>query len=158
MKHVWSVLCYKGIIDRATSQISLIDAIDALTFFDAVGPDGEHSADQLMAAVAEQGKVLVPVAMQLLTQVTRSMPDEPEAAQLEVLIRSPAGKVLGSSRHQMDLTETVRGRHTLNFKDFPFSGEGTYRLAVRMKGESDQRWRKVADIPVEFHIKKPEDT
>jgi hypothetical protein len=145
VKHVWTVFCHRGIVDRDTNQISLISVIERITVRRpaAIRPaDHDMSLDEVVAG----GEVaLIPLKTQLISLWTRSDWDEPEVAQSRTRMIGPNGKILVEYIADIDLTSHINRRGILKSDFFPYYGEGVYRALVQVRAHDKARWRQCAE-------------
>ncbi len=148
MRHLWTVLCSRSILDKSTNQLTLVDVIDDVSLRDAVLPTGEHLTDSLANAVATDGAANITAKMELVSQWARSDMEKPEKGRARFTILSPSGELLGNaSEARLDMTKFKYSRHMLRFESFSFVGAGTYLLVVQQKSGRAKKWRTVSETP-----------
>lgn len=133
IKHAWTVLCDKVIVDRQTNNVSL-DSIDQLTVH-GMTPSGDE-------------KVVIPTAVTLATLWYRDPGDEPERGAARMRFVSPDGETLGQAELDIDLSERPRARTFGRLGGLPFSSFGTYFF--RMELQENGEWHEVAKIPFQI--------
>lgn len=138
-KHIWSVLCYKGCIDKFTEQISLLDVVEVLAV------PSESSPTELM----ETG---LDVSLQLVSLWTRSKIEIPEVVHTRLSLQMPDGSIAERDEMEVDLRECRRIRTFFKMAALPFRGIGLHMLIVEQRGEVEDCWRPVASIPLEIEI------
>jgi len=142
-EHVWSIASQRSIIDIHDNSLSIIDVIEELTL---------ESPNE----IPENG-VLIPFPFVITSMWVRSDLATPEQLQSRVVIRSPAGKDLASSKENLlDLTEHERMRTRAMMESLPITGEGTHTVLVQQLKEtkSGERWTTEAKIPISIHFRK----
>jgi len=143
-KHIWSVLCYKGVLDQYTNQVSLLDVVEGIT------------AKLLAPAPTGEGReVQVPLqGLMLVTLWTRSDLAVPEEATTRVRMIVPGGASRRPNVVKVDLTKHVRSRSFMRFESLPFHGNGYYYFVVEVQEEQTDEWHIVAELPLEFRLEQ----
>ncbi len=151
MKHSWTILCRRGIVEQGSNQLSLIDVVERITLKKTEGLP-EETTEPIWEAVAAGDDVLVPFPMQLTSYWTRSNRDEPETAQARLRLVGPTGKILSEFVLDVDLVDYVNRRSNMKAEHFPFAGEGVYRATVHMRPNPTARWRYCTEIFVDVAV------
>jgi hypothetical protein len=141
-KHVWSVLCYKGLLDQYTNQVSLLDVIEAISI-----KPGEPVPEAL-----EDKEMRVPVHLALVTLLTRSDVAVPEVGMLRVRLVLPDGVSRPPQEVKVDLTKHVRLRNFTTITSLPLRGDGYFYFVVELRDEASDEWKTAAEIPLEFKV------
>jgi hypothetical protein len=136
-EHVWSVLCYKGCIDKFTDQISLLDVVELLPV----------SFERSPMELRESG---LDVQLQLVSLWTRSKPESPEVAHTRVSLLTPDRSIEGQDEQVVDLQRCSRIRTFFKMTALPFRDFGVYVFVVEQSDGTRDRWREVARIPLEI--------
>ena len=84
MRHVWSILCSKGIIDKASNNISLIETLEEI-----------HVPAEIIGGREGGLEVIPAIPLNWVTLWTRSDPTKAEKNWTRNTIVSPSGKNLG---------------------------------------------------------------
>lgn len=135
--HVWSVLCETSILDQDTQLISMINSVEELTVPEPPKPD-----------------VVYPIVMNLVSLWMRSDIKKPGSGFARYQFVSPSGEVVQSLEQDLDLTKYERLRSRSQFAGFRLPGVGQYYFNVEYRNENNQKWKKVAALPVKVNIKK----
>lgn len=141
MKHIWSVLCHKYIIDKGNNNLSLIDIPDRIGF------QGE---------LPDKRPLELPLPSALFFVSAWRRDSESDRMKHEALIKviSPAGQHISNSPILIDL-EQFPGLYTLARMDhFSYTVNGIYEFQVCIK-ENDE-WKPVASIPLEIIHTEPD--
>jgi len=143
MKHVWTIVCERSIIDSQSNNISLINALEQI---------------QLMAGEEVQNLATTPgespirgigVTFEVVTLWCRNDPNQPESAPSQALLLSPTGDEMVKNKMQIDLTNHQRMRVKWGFGGIPYSGDGRYLFVVQQ--EIADQWQTVAEIPLDIN-------
>ena len=148
MDHIWSVFCQRVITDRDTSQVSLIDSIEALT----VKMPTSLTEELPQPVGFEVGGVV-------LSFWTRSDLNIPETGKARVRVLAPDGQLitaLDAPELEIDLANFRRLRTHVGFPVLPLRGEGRYWIVVEML-EGD-KWLGVSKVPFEVVVEGPPNT
>lgn len=135
-EHVWSIVSKRAVIDRDSNNISLFDVIERISFHGPVEPDLNE-------------KIVIPFDHTVTIYWARTNWEKPEKNKCKVTWGK--NKELLSQVLEIDLTEFKRTRNILELKGFPFSGSGVYffKIFLQDKKGGQERWKKVASIPIE---------
>ena len=136
-EHIWSVLCYKGCIDKFTEQISLLEVVEALTV-----PYGSSPAELM-----ETG---LDVSLQLVSLWMRSGIEIPEVAYSRLSLQVPDGSIAERDELEVDLRKRPRIRTFFKMAALPFRGIGLYTLIIEQRDGANDCWKQVAGIPLEI--------
>jgi len=139
-EHIWSVLCYKGCLDKYTNQVSLLDVIEGAAMVADKQPD--------------LGTVLnFHIPINLVTLWLRTAIDEPESFRTRLVIVTPDGhEYPNRSELPCDLIETPRLRTFLRIQGLPYQGNGMYRVNIECQDPGSTTWRRVSSMPLELTI------
>lgn len=141
MKHIWSVLCSRAVIDRDTNNISLQNVIEQLN----------------IQAEPSEGAA-IPFQMEVVTFWTRDDPETPIRENSRVKLLSPKGKTIGSFEAEIDMTDHERSRSKLTLQGLPISSEGIFLFRIERQHPESLRWRKVAELPLQVSFSPPENS
>jgi len=139
---VWSVLCRKGVLDKYTNQMSLLDVIDELTIAPA-GPIPPGAQDVFLA-----------VQFHVVSLWMRSDLSMPESVRFRIVISGPDGRSFGPEG-DINLQDFARARHFMRFEALPFHGAGLYRFSIERYLADTADWEKLASVPLEVKIVYP---
>jgi hypothetical protein len=139
VKHAWSVLCDKAIVDNLTNNLSL-DVIEQITIIVGDVP-------------TEAPGILVPTPLTLVSLWYRSDPDSPCQGRVRIRIVSPNNENVGESSMEIDLTPSGRARTLcrMNALPIPMGQAGIFKFVVELQEED---WREVANVPLEIAVTK----
>ena len=138
IEHVWSVLCFETVIDKASNKISL------------------HSiAEQVQIMAKPMPKGILPIHLDLVSLWIRSDSEQPESGISRITFVSPSAKVMAISEPNIDLLKTERARNVVQFEGIPLEESGRYLFRVELKS-SDDEWLQVASVPLSVTFAPPE--
>lgn len=139
-KHIWSVLCTRGVLDRYTNNVSLHDVVEEI----AITPS-RPMPDALGA---------FPASLSLVSLWVRSEADTPETVQTRMRLLAPDGTKVAEGSVVVDMTTHKRSRYFSHLTAMPFKGDGVYQFVVEQL-VGDQDWREVASVPLEVTVTEP---
>ena len=133
-RHVWTILCTKASIDSRSNNISLFEVVDQLN---VVGPPQDE-------------RVEIPARFDLVTQWTRSDPEEPERVTGRISLRLPNGDMVGGSEFEINLSESLRHRNVISISSLPIHGPGDYRFVIDYRPASGGDWEATYQLPLQI--------
>lgn len=137
-RHIWSVLCAKGIVDRYTNNATLVEVIEALKIT-PLGP-------------VPNGRVHLPVQLSLVSLWVRSDRDTPEHFEIRQVIILPDGSEVPSKTLTAEMQQYVRVRTFIRHEAIPFQGSGHYWIAVEYRVPPSEEWNRVANLPLDIEV------
>lgn len=153
IKHAWSVLCNKTIIDRDSNNISL-DVIERIILKDRSTPNSAPPADaQSKKDLPENVPgIIVPISLTLVSLWYRENISEPGRGQGRLKILSPSGKEIAKAEIDIDLIKHSRSRSLCQFDGLPIpkNESGIFYFIVEIF--EDSAFKEVAKIPLEASI------
>ena len=134
IRHIWSVLCSRSVIDTTSNNISLLEVVEKITF---VGPGGIGFA---------------PTQLELVSLWSRSDFAAPERGRGRVTVMSQAGVTLHPSTvFDIDLNTYLRVRSRLQIGGLPVIADARF-YEFRIELEREGVWGEVGSIPLELEI------
>lgn len=143
-KHIWSVLCRRGILDKYTNSVSIVDVLESITFE--------------IPEPIEEGKkwVLLPETVAIVSLVIRSDYREPEKSSLKIHVEAPTGETFRSeSASEIELVDHVRSRAFTVLPVVPFWQSGIHWFCVSFENEKGEQ-TEVARLPLDMRQKEHE--
>lgn len=145
MKHIWSVLCRRSVIDNETNNISLYDALEEVS----VGV----KVKQQVAPIPEV--INIAIDYEVVSLWMREDSDSRVQADTEIEIIQPDGKVAKTFPQKIDLPEKMRRFRTrYRINGLTVSTQGTYWFKIKIKETNEKQFRTVSEIPLEIKIQK----
>jgi hypothetical protein len=132
MRHVFSALCTRVILDQASQSLSMIEIVDSL-----------------LGAPDEKAEGAIAIGMDFVSLWTRQDVNEGGQQSARLSIIAPNKTQVGETlEYAVDLTTTRNARMVTRFAGFPFRGLGRHHIVVEME-EAESSWTKVAEWPVD---------
>lgn len=139
MKHIWSVLCKKAIIDRETNSLSLLESLEQITI--------TLPSQEAMNSV--KGQLKIPLEFELVSFWVEQ--DESKKKEINMLIEvyDPDNVKIHSAEKKIEVPENSRRMRILSkITGLRFTKAGVYTLKVSNKAQ--QKYHVVAEIPLEI--------
>lgn len=137
IRHIWSVLCEKSIIDHDTNNISLVNVFEQFTIIADPIPEG-----------------ILPITTELVTLWARDKDMVPSISKQRVSIIDPEENIIKELIMEIDLTKAPRVRSRAIFKGLPLSKSGDYFFRVEYLGDQDN-WISTALVPLSINFEPP---
>lgn len=144
VKHIWSVLCRRSLVDRETNNISLTEVFEQLGVNVSAKQDGKFP-----------DTVNVPLEFELVSMWHREVPQKHIRAAAKVEIINPEGKIVKDLDEKIEMPPTMRRLRTiLKIVGFTVEMSGNYIFRVKFKEEGQNGYVEVAEIPLEVNLTK----
>lgn len=137
--HVWSVLCWRSVVDRQRNNISLLEAIDRITITGPLAPEG----------------AAIPLELHLVTLWSRRDDNSPCSGRGHMQLLSPSGEIAGESEYDIDLSENLQFQSILHINGIPVKEEGRHTFCVQL--QEGTKWKDVARIPFRILVDPSDD-
>lgn len=135
MKHLWSLLCSKYIIDGTSKNLSLIEIADVLTF--KVHLPNERPLE-----------LPLPSPLYLVSSWIRESDAEAQIVDALIRVRAPGGSIMQELPFHVDFQQTLGSRTYGTVTSIPFECNGTYEFEVCITDGDD--WKEVGTVPVQI--------
>ncbi len=142
IRHAWSVLCEKSLIDRDTNNLSL-DVLEQLNV-------------RIPKLPLETKGIFIPRDMQIVSLWYR-FPFEPgETGKARLKIKTAAGEDVAEAPLDIDLVTAHRhrSRSSLDGLPIPKDFSGFFHFVVEL--QSEKGWQEVARLPLEVQVEEIE--
>lgn len=143
IKHIWSVLCEKSVINQDDNNISIHGVLEELS----VSLTPENETGKLPE------KFGIPISYEIVSMWQRNKNVESWKAEIKYIFVDSENEELLSSTQIIEIPKTSR-RHRSRMKitGMPLSKEGDYTFQVKIKEEGADTFRLVAELPLEIKI------
>lgn len=138
IRHAWTVVCEKSIIDIESNNISL-DVVEQV------------SIKRPLAAENAKG-IIYPIRMEVVTLWYRQQTDEGIKGNGQLTIMAPNNEHVATTNIEIDLIKNHRNRTRVRLDGFPIpkGTSGFFYFVVAL--QSDGQWIEVANVPFEIHF------
>lgn len=144
IKHIWSVLCRKSVIDNDSNNISLFDVFEQL---------GVNVEIKDLKKVPE--KVNIPIDYEIVSLWLTPKRKKTIKADVEVEVVNPDQNQVKTFRQKLEIPPKFkRMRSRLRVKGLTIEKPGDYTFKVKIKEESKKDYKVVAELPLEVNLKK----
>ncbi|HEX9722444.1 MAG TPA: hypothetical protein VGA53_04215 [Candidatus Paceibacterota bacterium] len=142
MKHIWSVLCQRSIVDQKSNNISLIDVLEQLNI--NVSPE--------QAAKISEG-LMIPINFDIVSLWARkSEQDKPVKFEIIIDFHNSHGKKLKSFNRAIEVAQNYQRMRTqvkiVGLQIFE-SGLHTFKVGIKTRQQEDKP-RIVAELPLDI--------
>lgn len=132
MKHVWSILCRKSIVDPDTNTINISESLEEVEIFI---PEENRNM-----------RINVPLEFELTSYWIK---EKDEVSEGIVRISDPKGKKLGEFSFDLGFRDNfTRSRTRIKFTGLVLTGDGEYKFRVGYKSSSGKIIKNVAELPL----------
>ena len=144
IKHIWSVLCQRSVVDSQSNNVSLIDVFEQLR----VGISPFDSSD---TSVSEG--ISIPVQYELVNFWSKTNEVVEEKGSIRIVLLDPKGKEIKRMDKDLIIPQTNRRMREINkIQGISLKGNGIYNFVVSIKQEDSDLYITVAEIPLEVKI------
>lgn len=142
MRHIWSVLCGKYIIDKDSNNLSLIDIQERISF------KGELPDKRPL-------ELPLPSAIYFVSNWSRGSESDRKKHEALIKVISPDGQHIGCFSTLIDLEQSQGQRSLGKIDRLIYTVNGVYEFQVCIK--EDGEWKPVASIPLNIMHEEPSD-
>jgi hypothetical protein len=136
IKHAWTVVCSKTIIDSDSNNISL---------------DVTEQIKIQVSSITENQTIVIPGFTLIIASLWyQDNPSKPEKGISRIKYLDPSGSELGIFNIDLNLEKQRRLRTRVNFSSIPIKVAGWHFFVVEQKKAN--KWIEVARIPYEITI------
>lgn len=145
IKHIWTVLCRRSIIDKESNNISLLDVLEQVAVSRIPAGERQPAKDTLTSAV--------PLDYELVSLWIRASEDQPALGHARAILCSPSGALPGEpAQIDVDLRVYQRMRTRQRFVGLRIKEPGQYLFRVEYRDDGEAEWRGVTTIPLQVII------
>lgn len=145
IKHIWTVLAQKAIIESQSNSLSLIDVMEELT----VTISKKAPKDLKIATIN------IPISYEVVSYLLKDSKNNEDNPLIRIQILNPKGKIMKSFEHLVAWEkgkERMRTRaHIMGLNvDLP----GNYIFRIYLKEKIEDEYSQVAEIPLKVKIQE----
>jgi hypothetical protein len=134
MKHIWSVICKKSIIDSETNNITLNEVLEEITF--------SFSNKDLI-----DKSVNFPFDFEIISYFTAARKNE--KADMEIELLNPGKKMIGKFIQKIEFPENkLRLRVRIKTSGISVDKDGEYLFRIKIKTQGNEKFKTVSEIPI----------
>ncbi len=131
VKHVWTVICSRAVIDRESNNVSLENVLERIRINAEPEPDG-----------------FIGIPFTVISLWIRENDELPTKSKTRLEMVSPSGETRVVNEVDVDLTEYIRFRSITRFSGIPADRSGRYSFRVAVQQEGSKDWDIVAEVPL----------
>jgi len=148
MKHIWSVLCAKSIIDSETNNISLLDILETINISIHPKQKGVSSIKGTLEPITIRGQ------FEIVSLFKRSnTTGELEEAQQLIEFCGPDNKKIKEFSQSISIPKQFKKmRARFRIPELTFFKAGEYKFVVKIKGKEQTKSLTVAEIPLDVGV------
>ncbi|MBU3922692.1 hypothetical protein KJ684_00435 [Patescibacteria group bacterium] len=141
MKHVWSILCEKTIIDIDTNSLNIHNCFDELNI--NIGKKERNN----------NKKILIPVNFEIIHLLFDKKINQIRNPEIKIELYDPENKNIGNFSELVTFPKQKRRlRIRTKMNNLPITVEGTYNFLIKLKENKEKKYKKVSEIPLDIKI------
>lgn len=142
LKHVWTIIAERAIVDQQKSTVSLMDVLEEITF----------TADKGQTPPAEGSVMLLPFHHEVVSQWVKAEGEE-QSFILHLAFVDPHGKQLGEIKNTTVFPPGSKNARTiLRMDQIPVTIAGSYYFNVSISDPEESKKTLVAQIPIQIKL------
>ena len=146
IKHIWSVLCEKSIINQDDNIISLIGILEELNA--TITPVNKN--------FQKKEKIIIPFNFEVVNYWTKQHSEEVKM-QVKVAVVDPDGKEISDSVNESIFPKDVKRLRTrLRVQGLPVTRSGNYHFKISLRADNDKVFTLISELPLEVRVKVEE--
>ena len=147
MKHIWSVLCSKSIVDEQTNLISLFDCMEEIQVHFS-GADKKN-----ISVLKKDEKKNVPVNLEITSLWFSEEIKEDRKLEIKIGLYNPGNKNIAPILNEFTLPkEYKRLRTRIKINSIPFTISGEYNFDISFKERGQRNYTDATRIPLTIKI------
>lgn len=146
IKHIWSVLSRRAIVDSQTNNLTISDILEELKVDIKVE---QKDADSLK-------KINVPLEFEVVSLWKKEGEGNQHLeADSTIEVISPEGKQMTTFSQIVNMTPGMRRLRTMmRVMGFVVETEGEYIFKINIREKGNKMYKTVAELPLEVHLNK----
>lgn len=138
MKHIWSILCMRSVVDQRTNSISIIDSLEEIT----VGVKKEEKKNK---------KIFIRgFNYEIVSFIARENSDSLQKGELSIELFNPQNKPGKKHIQKFDMRKGIkRVRVQISVNGISLSTEGRYIFRIGLNGHNDKSFKIVSELPLD---------
>jgi hypothetical protein len=137
-------VCQKPIVDSNSNTLSLLEILEKIS----IKPSDEDNKN-----IAAGKNVVLNIKFEIVSYWKKIEAKKNAKEEVKVILYSPENKKLGDGTINFEIpTDKKRVRTLIKFEQLPISGEGEYKIEVRLK--KGDKYILMAEVPFDVEIQK----
>lgn len=144
IKHIWSVLTSKSVVDSTSNNLSLIDILEKVSI--DIAPVTEKQA------LPKDGVINIPLQYQMVNFLVKSEGSKIEKGNIKLDLINPGGKSQTILNKEFEIPKNVqRMRIINNIQGIGVTISGIYIFRASMSQEGS-KYKVLAEVPLEIEL------
>ncbi|MDP2656350.1 MAG: hypothetical protein Q8P11_02185 [bacterium] len=136
MKHIWSVLCQKTIIDGNSNLLSIIDCVEEINF---------------TIKNATGDKIVIPIEFQIINFWTTEKDDS--ILNLKIDLIDPDKNIINDLSSTFDINKgAMRYRSITKIQGMPITKTGRYTFRISTQSNEKDIYNVISELPLDIKI------
>lgn len=149
MRHIWSVLCQKSIINQETNNLTLVELIEQVEISSAKPENLSLSVAAVQPVQHGTRPDYVTMRLELVTLWARDEETKGEKGRARVRLLSPAKSQIFEEFYEVNLIQAPRFRQRNAMMGFPMGSEtGEFVFHTEYYDEENDEYCEVAKTPL----------
>jgi hypothetical protein len=149
IKHIWSVLCNRSVIDSETNNLSLFDVFEDLNVSVKPNSPSEISGETINKNIS------IPIKYEVVSMWLKDKDIKVATGTMQIELIDPIGKSLKSFSHNLEIKEIHnRIRSRIKVTGIELTVSGTYIFNIKLKEGDKENFRTVVEVPLAVKIIK----
>jgi hypothetical protein len=147
MRHIWSILCRRSVIDADTNSLSLIDSIEGIDI--GLSKEGAKKYEK-----KNETNFVAPISFEIVSFWTDDDSSTERKENLNLEWHGPNDKKLHEFSYNFIMPKkSSRIRTRIKTNGMPISMPGKYMLKIKLKDQKTKKYKEVSQLPVDVNIK-----
>lgn len=143
IKHIWSVITQRAIIEGRTNSLSLIDIMEEVT----VG------IRRLKPTNEEISIINIPLTYEIVSYLITNDEKNIENPLIKIDFINPKGNILKTFEHEIKWEQgKPRMRARITITGLSVNIPGTYIYKISLKEKSEKEFKPIAELPLDIKI------
>jgi hypothetical protein len=141
MKHIWSILCQNSSVDDRTKLLSIFNCVEELSLV--------FKKDKM----PKDNNLVIPISFQLINFWIADNKEKRNTLEIKLEILDPLKELLGTFNKAFEIADKApRFRSIISINGIKVTKEGRYTLRVLQKEDSGDKFKTVAELPLDIKI------
>jgi hypothetical protein len=146
IKHIWSVLCQRSVVDQQSNNISLIDVFEQLQV--DIPPKGISKTVSLK-------DMNIPIQYELVNLWSKTKEGIEEKENIRIVLYDPNGNEIKRIDKEFIIPKDKKRMREINkIQGITLRGSGVYNFVVSIKQQDNKTYKQAAKLPLEVKITK----
>ena len=150
IRHIWTVLCQKSILDHDTNNLTLVDVAEQIVISIA-DLDSVKLSAAAVQPMQETNAPSVTLRLELVSLWARQKKDRPEKGHARIRIMAPSSEIMYEMTYEINLSASTRFRQRSGLMGLPPAiASGEYIFITELLDPETNEYVIVAETPLEI--------